>query len=61
MADFVYEHYGYCPICVAPTRFSARYAWLRDHYLCDRCGSIPRQRALTLVLEDFSRTGGTRD
>jgi SAM-dependent methyltransferase len=53
MSDFYFEHYGYCPICEAPTKFVARYSWFRDHYLCERCGSIPRQRALTLVLEDL--------
>jgi SAM-dependent methyltransferase len=53
MSDFYYEHYGYCPICSAPTKFVARQYWLRDHYLCERCGSIPRQRALTIVLEEL--------
>jgi SAM-dependent methyltransferase len=53
VSDFYYEHYGYCPICAAATRFVARQHWLRDHYLCEGCGSIPRQRALTLVLEDL--------
>ena len=52
MSDFYYEHYGYCPICASPTKFVAREQWFRDHYFCERCGSMPRQRALTLVLED---------
>jgi SAM-dependent methyltransferase len=51
--DFYYEHYGYCPVCASPTRFVARHLWFRDHYRCDKCGSIPRQRALMLVLEDL--------
>ena len=51
MSDFYYEHYGYCPICASPTKFVAREQWFRDHYFCERCGSLPRQRALTLVLE----------
>ena len=54
MSDFYYEHYGYCPICVAATKFIARHLWFRDHYLCEKCGSIPRQRALTLVVEEIS-------
>jgi len=51
MSDFFYEHYGYCPICTAPAKFVARQSWLRDHYFCARCGSLPRQRALIQVLE----------
>jgi SAM-dependent methyltransferase len=43
-------HPGRCPIC-GPTIFDARGAWLRDEYLCRRCGSIPRQRALIFVLQ----------
>jgi Methyltransferase domain len=41
---------GYCIICMAPTRFVAHAEWLRDYYLCNRCGSIPRQRALVEIL-----------
>jgi len=44
------DHHGYCPICEAPARFIAEQAWLRDHYLCTACGSIPRQRALVHLL-----------
>jgi len=50
VSDFYYEHYGFCPICQAPTRFVARHAWFRDHYHCDACGSLPRQRALIQVI-----------
>ncbi len=46
----LFEHEGYCPICEGPTRFVAEQAWLRDHYLCTKCQSIPRQRALVQVL-----------
>lgn len=53
MSDFYYEHYGYCPICAAPTRFTARQQWFRDHYVCEKCGSLPRQRALMIVLESL--------
>ncbi len=52
VSDFYYEHYGLCPICKAPTQFVARNPWFRDHYLCQVCGSIPRQRALVQVLDD---------
>ncbi len=44
---------GYCPICMRDTVFVAEGAWLRDHYRCRRCRSIPRQRALVEVLSLF--------
>jgi hypothetical protein len=44
---------GYCPICKGPTVFVSRYTWLRDHYRCLRCKSIPRFRALIVVLEKY--------
>lgn len=46
----VYHASGYCPICEADVEFTAQYDWYRDHLLCSRCGSIPRERALALVL-----------
>jgi SAM-dependent methyltransferase len=44
-------HYGYCPICKQPALFASRQDWLRDHYRCLRCKSIPRFRAIIEVLE----------
>jgi SAM-dependent methyltransferase len=41
---------GYCPVCQKDTIFRSTYDWLRDHYLCDHCKSLPRQRALHYVL-----------
>ena len=32
-------------------RFEARHPWYRDNLHCSGCGSIPRERALALVLE----------
>jgi SAM-dependent methyltransferase len=46
----LFENVGYCPICQVPARFIAEQAWLRDHYLCIACRSIPRQRALVHLL-----------
>ena len=46
----LFSHDGYCPICEAPARFVAEQAWLRDHYRCAVCKSIPRQRALVHLL-----------
>ena len=45
-------HSGVCPICDGPTLFVIRGEWLRDQYLCQRCGSIPRWRALMYVLAE---------
>jgi SAM-dependent methyltransferase len=47
----VFQNEGWCPICEARVTFSARNSWFRDHYLCDRCGSIPRERALMHVIQ----------
>jgi SAM-dependent methyltransferase len=50
---------GICPVCSAgrggePTRtmFVEIDTWLRDNYICIRCLSIPRERALLTVLKD---------
>ncbi len=42
---------GWCPICEKEVTFSSKQAWLRDHYLCSGCGSIPRERALMHVIQ----------
>jgi hypothetical protein len=44
-------HTGYCPICEGRTVFAKTDSWLRDNYLCLRCRSIPRFRALICVLQ----------
>ncbi len=46
---------GFCPICLQQTRFTARDPWFRDHLICETCdgGSIPRERALMLVIRDL--------
>jgi SAM-dependent methyltransferase len=46
-------NYGYCVICEEETKFIEHSDWLRDHYMCRNCGSIPRQRALVNVLNTF--------
>lgn len=50
-ARFFRGNLGYCSICARQSGFVSRHSWLRDHYRCVRCGSIPRERALMLVLE----------
>ncbi|NOR69478.1 MAG: methyltransferase domain-containing protein [Methylomarinum sp.] len=44
---------GYCPICEKKVQFASEYNWLRDHFLCSGCGSIPRERALMKVINDY--------
>ncbi|MBB6732232.1 class I SAM-dependent methyltransferase [Cohnella sp. CBP 2801] len=44
---------GYCPICEKETYFYEKGDWLRDEYLCLYCHSIPRERALVHVLNQF--------
>lgn len=44
---------GYCPTCGGRTLFFATNDWLRDSFLCMNCGSLPRERALMSVLDDF--------
>ena len=43
--------YGFCPVCQGRTIFFKEGDWLRDQFLCIRCRSIPRYRALMDVLE----------
>ena len=46
---------GYCPICQSDTVFEASHSWHRDHLVCQTCpnGSVPRERALALVLNEI--------
>jgi SAM-dependent methyltransferase len=50
-STLVFQNEGWCPICEAAVTFGARNSWFRDHYLCRRCGSIPRERALMHVIQ----------
>lgn len=50
MAQYVYEHDGFCPVCDQATHFVAHNAWYRDHLVCTRCGSVPRERAVALAI-----------
>lgn len=49
----ILESSGRCPTCDKQANFVARNAWLRDHYLCSNCGSIPRERALMSTIETY--------
>ena len=49
----LFENQGHCPICDTDVTFTAHDEWLRDHYTCSNCGSIPRERALMHVIQTF--------
>ena len=44
---------GWCPCCRSETHFEEFGAWLRDEYICYRCSSIPRFRAVNLTLDTY--------
>jgi len=44
---------GHCPICEKDVVFCSKHAWLRDHFFCSGCGSIPRERALMQVIGNY--------
>lgn len=44
---------GYCFCCDSDTVFESKNDWYRDFYLCQKCGSLPRERALIYCLEKF--------
>jgi SAM-dependent methyltransferase len=44
---------GTCPICERRSLFYREGPWLRDQFLCLRCGSIPRWRALISVIQEI--------
>lgn len=44
---------GWCGCCRSQTEFVEAGVWLRDQYLCRRCGSIPRLRAINLTLDTY--------
>ncbi|MEK6671959.1 MAG: class I SAM-dependent methyltransferase [Nitrospirota bacterium] len=50
---FKFSNEGYCVTCDSETTFSSSNEWLRDYYICNRCGSIPRERALMFCIERY--------
>ncbi len=47
----VFACYGHCSTCDMDTRFVAYRDWFRDFFVCTHCGSVPRERALMLVID----------
>jgi SAM-dependent methyltransferase len=52
-SDTVKEIQGTCPVCLAHTKIVSTHKWLRDHYRCAGCGSLPRERALYHALNSL--------
>lgn len=50
---FYFSHKGYCPCCDKNVRFLSYDSWLRDNFKCSHCSSIPRERALMLILKTY--------
>ncbi len=51
--NFFFKQEGFCPCCEKETSFIARNNWLRDHFLCQNCGSLPRERALMHTIKKY--------
>ncbi len=47
------KNIGYCHCCRENSEFESNESWLRDHYKCMKCNSIPRQRHLQKILDNF--------
>jgi len=47
----IFACYGHCSTCERDTRFVAYDAWFRDYFVCSHCGSLPRERALMVVID----------
>jgi SAM-dependent methyltransferase len=56
--SFFYEHRGVCPCCEKTVLFRAEHEWFRDSLLCPACGSITRERAVSLVMNEIFPTVG---
>lgn len=50
---FYMKQTGYCPCCDQEVVFFSRNSWLRDHLICSNCNSIPRERALMVVIQKY--------
>lgn len=49
--QYVVQNDGFCPCCRSNTLFRSPVDWLRDFYVCTKCGSVPRQRHIQTVLD----------
>jgi SAM-dependent methyltransferase len=51
--EFHFRQKGYCPCCEKEVVFQSNNSWLRDHFICNNCASIPRERALMVTIEKY--------
>lgn len=51
LGDFYFKQKGFCTCCDKEVDFVAHKSWLRDNFRCSNCKSIPRERALMLIIE----------
>lgn len=49
----IFVNPGFCYGCNQRTIFLAKNDWWRDSYICTKCGSIPRERALMYCIEHY--------
>jgi SAM-dependent methyltransferase len=49
----IISNQGYCVVCDSHVTFLSENEWLRDHYICSNCHSIPRERALMHCIEMY--------
>jgi SAM-dependent methyltransferase len=52
----MFTNNGFCYSCNQSVKFTAHNDWWRDQYLCDNCGSIPRERAVMYCIDKFFPT-----
>lgn len=50
---FYFVQKGYCPCCDKKVVFKSTNSWLRDYFLCSNCYSVPRERAIMVVVEKY--------
>jgi len=55
------QNAGYCHCCRSQSIFQINNDWLRDHYVCLKCLSIPRQRHLQYVLDNYFKGWEQKD
>lgn len=53
VGSYYFRQEGFCPCCEEEVVFIARNSWLRDHFKCNNCGCIPRERALMYVINEM--------
>jgi len=53
ITNYFFKNRGYCYGCNQNVHFYAKTEWLRDNYVCDHCGSIPRERTVMYCIDKF--------